>query len=164
MNAAHSNTLPLRTLALFVLWLLLSESYTLGHMAIGFAAALSVAFWNSSYLSRSEYQVRWVQAFAYLPWLFGRILASGAHLSYLILHPKLPIDPKMIHHRPRLSSETALVILGNSITLTPGTITLEASSDELVVHAMDDESTMDVVNLRLENKISGLFVRRASRQ
>lgn len=164
MSVTRSNTLPLRTAALFALWLLLSESYTFVHMAIGFAAALGVALLNSSPDSRSDYQLRWPQAVVYVPWLFGRILASGGHLAYMVLHPALPIDPKMVKYRPRLKSETALALLGNSITLTPGTVTVEASAEEFEIHAMDDESALDVTSSRLENKIAGLFKRRASRR
>ena len=162
MTVTRSNTLPLRTAALFALWLLLSESYSLVHMAIGFVAAFGVALLNSSPDSRSDYQLRWPQAVVYVPWLFGRILASGGHLAYLVLHPELPINPKMVRHRPQLESETALALLGNSITLTPGTVTVEASADGFEVHAMDDESAADVISSRLENKIAGLFQRRPS--
>jgi multicomponent Na+:H+ antiporter subunit E len=160
MSAPFSSTLPHRTVALFALWLFLSESYTVVHMGLGLIAAFGVALLNSGGLSRSAYQVRWIRAFAYIPWLFGRILVSGIHLSYLILHPSMPIDPKVFRQSTRLTSETAVAILGNSITLTPGTVTIEASSDELVVHAMDEESTLDVTSLRLENKIAGLFTGR----
>jgi multisubunit Na+/H+ antiporter MnhE subunit len=47
--------------------------------------------------------------------------------------------------------------MGNSITLTPGTITVEVNSQELVVHAMDDKSADDVTSLRLEKQIAGLL-------
>lgn len=159
MNASYSSTLPHRTVALFALWLLLSQSYTLVHMAVGAVAAFGVALLNTDSLPRSGYKVRWFRAVLYIPWLFTRILASGVHLSYLILHPSLPIDPKIIRQSTRLETETAVAILGNSITLTPGTLTLQANLDEIIVHAMDDESTLDVINSRLENKIAALFVR-----
>jgi multicomponent Na+:H+ antiporter subunit E len=160
MNASSTSTLPHRTVALFALWLFLSESYILVHMAVGLVAAFGVALLNTGGLSRPEYKLRWVNTLVYAPWLFGRILASGVHLSYLILHPRLPIDPKVFRYSTRLKSETAVAILGNSITLTPGTVTIEADSDELVVHAMDEESTLDVTSLRLENKVAGLFAGR----
>lgn len=160
MSPLLSTTLPHRTAALFVLWLLLSESYTWTHMGIGFLAALGVALLNTTRLAPAEHRVHWGRLFAYVPWLFGRILASGAHLSYLILHPGLPIDPKIIRCRTNLDNDNAVVVLGNSITLTPGTITVEANSEELVVHAMDDESTLDVTSLRLEKKVAALFTRR----
>ena len=160
MGTASTNSLPLRTIALFALWLLFSESYTAMHMAIGFGAALGVALLNSSELSRSAYSVRWIHLLAYVPWLFGRILVSGLHLSYLILHPSLPLDPRIIRHRTRLTGDTALAVFGNSITLTPGTVTVEVDSDELEVHALDEASASDVTSLRLENRIASLFTRR----
>ena len=160
MSAAATNSLPLRTIALFALWLLLSESFNPVHMAIGFGAALGVALLNSSEQSLTEYRVRWIGLLVYAPWLFGRILASGMHLTYLILHPSLPLNPQVIRHRTRLSGDTAITILGNSITLTPGTVTVEVNGNELEVHALDEASGADVISLRLENKIAGLFTRK----
>jgi multicomponent Na+:H+ antiporter subunit E len=92
--------------------------------------------------------------------LFSRILASGVHLTYLILHPRLPLDPRIIRYRTQLTGDTALTIFGNSITLTPGTVTVEIDSDELEVHALDEASALDITSLRLEKKIADLFTRR----
>jgi multicomponent Na+:H+ antiporter subunit E len=63
----------------------------------------------------------------------------------------------MIHHRTHVHEEGGIVLMGNSITLTPGTITVEVNSQELVVHAMDDKSADDVTSLRLEKQIAGLL-------
>lgn len=82
---------------------------------------------------------------------------SGLHLAYLILHPKMPIAPRMIQYQTMLGNEAAVVLLGNSITLTPGTLTAEVNSNHLLVHAMDEESARDLVTLRLEQKVSGIF-------
>ena len=164
MSALLSTTLPHRTVALFVLWLWLSGSYNLLHMAIGLFAAFGVALLNTNRLATPpEYKINWPRLFAYAPWLFGRILLSGLHLSFLILHPRLPIAPKMIHYRTQLANEDAVVVLGNSITLTPGTLTAEANDDELVVHAMDEYSAQDVTSCRLEGKVAGLFGRGRAR-
>ncbi|MEO1971267.1 MAG: Na+/H+ antiporter subunit E, partial [Pirellulaceae bacterium] len=54
----------------------------------------------------------------------------------------------------------SIVLLGNSITLTPGTITVEVESQDLVVHAIDDSSAADVISRRIEQKIDGLFTTR----
>lgn len=160
MSVLLSTTLPLRTMALFVLWLLLSESYNLLHMAIGLAAAFGVALLNTDRLTPTAYRIHWLRLAAYLPWLLWRIFVSGVHLSVLILHPRLPIDPRIIRHRTELANENAIVLLGNSITLTPGTITAEANADELLVHAMDDHAAQDVTTFRLDRKIATLFKRR----
>ncbi len=163
MSVLLSTTLLHKTAALFVLWLLLSESYNLLHMAIGLAAAFGVALLNTNRLTPAAYSIYWLRLFAYLPWLLGRIFLSGLHLSFLILHPRLPIAPQMIRHRTELANENAIVLLGNSITLTPGTLTVEANPDEVLVHAMDDYSAQDVTTLRLDRKIANLFKRREAR-
>ena len=163
MSALLATTLPLRTAALFVLWLLLSESYNLLHMAIGLAAAFGVALLNTDRLPPAAYRIYWLRLLAYLPWLLGRIFLSGLHLSVLILHPRLPIAPRIIRHRTELANENAIVLLGNSITLTPGTLTVEANADELLVHAMDDHAAQDVMTFRLDRKIATLFKRREVR-
>ena len=157
MRKRHSKRLAFWTVLLFVLWLLLSESFRPAHMAVGLASALIVALLSTDPSVPRAYTVRWPQALVYFPWLFGRILASGLHLSYLILHPRLPIKPQIFRHRVQLGNNEAVMLMGNSITLTPGTVTVEASTEELVVHAMDDESTLDVTTGRLERRVAAVF-------
>ena len=82
---------------------------------------------------------------------------SGLHVSRLILHPKLPISPKLIRHKTKLKSDAELVVLGNSITLTPGTITVEIAPGELVVHAIDEASSTDITDGILDSRIERLF-------
>ena len=94
----------------------------------------------------------WVRAVA-----IGRILKSSFHVSRLILHPALPIAPELIHHKTKLTSDGELVVLGNSITLTPGTITVEVAPGELVVHTIDKSSCKDLVNGLYDSKVSRLF-------
>jgi multicomponent Na+:H+ antiporter subunit E len=156
MNSSIYRTLILKTFGFFLIWLLLSESFNLFHVGLGLLAAFGVAWFNTD-RSVSRFAILRLRIVWYFPWLVGRILQSGFHLSVLILHPALPIDPKLIRYRTKLREEAAIVLLGNSITLTPGTITAELNSQDLVVHAMDDESADDVTSLRLEQQIASLF-------
>ncbi|MDA1312074.1 MAG: Na+/H+ antiporter subunit E [Acidobacteria bacterium] len=144
-------------MTLFVIWLLLTASYTPAHMALGFVASFGVALLNTDAGRPPGVAIRWLQLLQFLPWLFGRILISGLHLSFLILHPKLPIAPALIRYRTKLSHEPGIVLLGSSITLTPGTVTAEAQSDELIVHAIDGESLDDLQSQRLESKVADVF-------
>ena len=156
MKSGFYQTLILRTLVFFLIWLLLSESFGLFHMGLGLLVAVGVAWFNTDRsISRSAFprlRIVW-----YFVWLLSRILQSGFHLSVLILHPALPIDPRLIRYRTKLRDEAGIVLLGNSITLTPGTITVEVESQDLVVHAMDDTSAEDVTSLQFEPQIAGLF-------
>ena len=145
------------TLILFALWLLLSESLNPLHIAVGAVAALTVSLLSGYSRSKRTYSVRWIRALAYFPWLFGHILMSGLRVAYLILHPKLPIKPKIFRYPTSLGNDVAVMLLGNSITLTPGTVTVEARSDELTVHAIDSDSAGDLDLQRLERAVAGVF-------
>lgn len=157
MNPSYLYTLTLRICAFFLIWLLLSESFDGLHMGMGIVVAFGVA-WLNTERTATRASIRGWRMCWYFPWLVGRILQSGWHLSMLILHPALPIDPKMIRHRTELKDNSSIVLLGNSITLTPGTITVEVDSQDLLVHAMDDNSADDVTSRRIERRIDGLFV------
>lgn len=157
MRTLHGKRLAFWTLVLFVLWLLLSESFNAFHMAVGLAVAVLVAALRLDARADRRHRVRWLSAVAYIPWLFSRMFVSGLHVSYLILHPKLPIQPVLFRHRADLGSEEAVLLMGNSITLTPGTVTVEAGLDELVVHALDEKSTEDVTSQRLETRVATVF-------
>ena len=157
MNSRFDKHLVYKTLALFVIWLLLTESYSPVHMALGLVASFGVALLNTDPARPTDVAIRWLQLLRFFPWLFGRIFVSGLHLSFLILHPKLPIAPVLVRHRTKLGHEPGVVLLGNSVTLTPGTVTAEAHRDELVVHAMDDKSLQDLNSERLERKVAEVF-------
>ena len=158
MKPNYYSTLIFKTCAYFLIWLLLSEGRQLG---IGILIASGVASFNTE-RSSTHSSIRGLRMAWYFPWLVGRVLQSGFHLSVLILHPALPIDPKMIRHRTKLQDDGSIVLLGNSITLTPGTITVEVESQDLVVHAMDDSSADDVTSRRMEQQIDGLFIVRGT--
>jgi multicomponent Na+:H+ antiporter subunit E len=156
MKSSFFQTLFLKTLGFSLIWLLLSESFDKFSVGLGLVAASGVAWFNTD-RSTSRFTIPRLRIVWYFLWLVGRILQSGFHLSVLILHPALPIDPKLIRYRTKLREEAGIVLLGNSITLTPGTITVEVNSQDLVVHAMDDKSANDVTSLHMDQRIAGLF-------
>lgn len=164
MGIRFTSRRALYALVLFALWMLLSESVNPLHVVTGLVAALVIVALNTRAPGSSQYRVRGWQAAIYLPWLLIRILLSGLHLSYLILHPRMPIKPKLFRHPTALGHESGIVLLSNSITLTPGTITVEAGDDSVVVHAMDGASAEDVVSDRLERRIAAVFEPREGRR
>jgi multicomponent Na+:H+ antiporter subunit E len=162
VKPSYYSTLTLKTCAFFLVWLFLSESFDGLLMGMGILVACGVA-WLNTERSSTRSSIRGWRMVWYFSWLAGRILQSGLHLSVLILHPALPIDPKMIRYQTKLQDDGSIVLLGNSITLTPGTITVEVESQDLVVHAMDDSSADDVTSRRIEQRIDGLFIARGTK-
>ena len=93
----------------------------------------------------------------YSPWLFLRIVESSLHLTKLILNPSLPIKPRLITYRSQLQHRGAIVVLGNSVTLTPGTITVEINGNTFLVHAIDEAAGNDLTTGRMERKLAWVF-------
>lgn len=143
-------------LALFGLWLVLSASGNFAHLAFG-ALVAAIVVWVSPKPNPNAKKLFWVAAIAYIPWLFIRVLKSGIHVSKLILQAELPIKPTLIEHKTSLSSDGELTVLGNSITLTPGTITVEVEPGKLLVHAIDGDSHQELSAGAFDTKVSQLF-------
>jgi multicomponent Na+:H+ antiporter subunit E len=161
MRPISSQFLILKTAALFVMWVMLSGKFDLFHLGLGLVLSFCVAWINSGHSPFVPRFHLWGKILMYLPWLFMRIVDSSLHLTKLILHPRLPIHPRLIRYESTLQEPPAVVLLGNSITLTPGTITVEVNGQVLLIHAMDEVSSEDVTSGRIESKIAEVFGERA---
>jgi multicomponent Na+:H+ antiporter subunit E len=95
----------------------------------------------------------------YLVWLLWQMIKSGVYVAYLILHPKLRIKPEVVRFTSRQPNVIARVILGNSITLTPGTLTLAISGDRFVVHALTRDTGDTLINGEMGAKVCRLYSR-----
>ena len=152
-----ARTLILKTIGLFGLWVLLSGKLDVFHLSVGFLGAALIAWVNTKSRHLNEPPLPLVRLVLYLPWLFWGIVKSNLNITKIILDPKLPINPRLIQYRTDLRSNPAVILLGNSITLTPGTVTIEVSSSELLVHALDDESSSGLESRTMERKIAEAF-------
>ena len=152
-----SQFLALKAISLFVLWVMLSASFDWIHLGLGLILSFAVAWINSGHSPFVPKFRLWGNILLYLPWLFVKIVKSSLHVSKLILHPALPINPRLIDVEANLGHHAAVVLLGNSITLTPGTITAEVDRNTLIVHALDEVSGEDVTKKSIESKIAGIF-------
>ena len=152
-----SEFLFLKALALFAFWILLSGSFEWIHLGLGLLCSFLVAWLNSGHSPFVPKFGLWLRIFLYLPWLFYKIIQSSLHLSKLILHPSLPISPRLISVDSKLRHHAAVVLFGNSITLTPGTITAEVDGNKLIVHSMDKALSDDLESKQMESKIAEIF-------
>ncbi|TWU06161.1 Na+/H+ antiporter subunit E [Stieleria varia] len=155
MSARFYRNLFYKTLFFFIVWLVLSESFDWFHMGLGVISAFGVA-WLNTEREQTRSLIPPMSIIWYVPWLVVQVVKSGVHLSKLILSPSLPISPKIIRYRTELRKDAGIVLLANSITLTPGTITLEVNGQELVVHAIDSASASDLMDQQIEQRIAGM--------
>ncbi len=73
----------------------------------------------------------------YLPLFVWKLILANVSIAKIVLNPKLPINPGFVTIRTGLDSEVSKLILANSITLTPGTLSVDVNGDELLIHWVD---------------------------
>lgn len=142
---------------LFIFWLLLSGMYTPFLVLAGLGASIAVAAlaWRMDVADREGLPVHLtLGALAYWPWLVKEIVSSGWQVSRIILHPRLPVSPALVRFAPSQKSAVGLVTHANSITLTPGTITVEADHREFLVHALTRAAAAGVVDSEMDRRVS----------
>ncbi len=130
---------------MFGVWVVLSGKFDPFHLSLGVISCAIVAYLSADLLRPSMrglliLLIRWVP---YLLWLMKEIFKANLHVTYLVFHPRMMdlIDPEIIKFRSKLEGDLALVTFANSITLTPGTITVNVSPDgDFKVHAIDKAS------------------------
>lgn len=134
-------------ISLFVFWLVLSGHYTAFLISMGVACTLAIlALAHRMKIVDSEgHPVELVVgALTYWPWLLWEIVKSAWTVTKVILSPKLPITPTLTRVKATQKSALGVNIYANSITLTPGTISVEVQNNEIVVHALQKDGADDV--------------------
>ena len=89
----------------------------------------------------------------YVPWLSWAIVRSNIDIAALILQPGLPISPRVIKVKAGQSTTVGKVLYANSITLTPGTVSLDLEDDVITVHALDEASAADLEEGSMDHRV-----------
>lgn len=129
------------TLAIF--WLSNSGHYTPLLLGLGSVSVLLsvILTWRLGGIDReSAPYVRIFGAIRYLPWLVWEILKANYDVIKACLKADLDISPALVRVKTTCKSDLAKVTFANSITLTPGTVTIEVEGDKLLVHALYEGS------------------------
>lgn len=145
--------------ALFAFWMLLSGMVTpfLVAAGIGSAAAVALLARRMEVADREGHPIHLAAAaLTYWPWLLKEIAVSGWQVAKIILHPRLPVSPALVRFKPSQKSAVGLVTHANSITLTPGTITVEADHDEFLVHALTLEGARALADSAMDRHVRAL--------
>lgn len=142
---------------LYLFWLVLSGYFTIFLMSAGAACAVAVV-WFARRMEVIDAEGHPVQLgwriVAYWIWLSKEIAKSAWDVSRIIVDPRLPISPTMISFKPSQKTTVGLVIHANSITLTPGTITIDAAQARFMVHALTRAGAEGVTNGDMDRRVS----------
>jgi multicomponent Na+:H+ antiporter subunit E len=154
-----------QAVVLFTFWLILSGHYDPFHLSLGVLSvfiviALNYRINHVQFFSRDVPEWEKIQVgrvLLYIPWLLWQIVIASFQVAYLVLHPRKPVNPALLKFRAKLPNAGARVILGNSITLTPGTVTCRIEGDEFLVHALTSDSMEDLANGEMPTRVALLF-------
>jgi multicomponent Na+:H+ antiporter subunit E len=142
------------------IWYLLSGKFDVLHFGIGVLTAVVIAALYRPVEDVTDWRVG--RFLAYVPWLIGQIVLSNLRVARIVLSPRMPISPAFVRLRPEVAGPRALTLLGSSITLTPGTLTIDVSGDEIFVHALDQNSAQDVRDRVIERRVGEIFPQRGA--
>ncbi|MGQ1784953.1 MULTISPECIES: Na+/H+ antiporter subunit E [unclassified Saccharicrinis] len=139
-------------------WLLLTFSLSLQNIMVGVVAALlTVLFFGNFFPEKTARLLqpqRYLWFIVYLFIFIWECLKANFDVAYRVLHPAMPIKPGIVKIEMSLKTDLARTILANSITMTPGTITVDMIGDLLYVHWIYISSTDPEV---YSKKIAGRF-------
>jgi multicomponent Na+:H+ antiporter subunit E len=142
---------------LFIFWLLLSGHYTGFLVAMGALSSVAVALLarRMDLVDREGHPINlsW-RLIGYWPWLFKEIVKSAWDVSKIILNPKLPISPTLVRVKTSQKTTVGVVTYANSITLTPGTISVEVAQGEILVHALTREGAASLAEGEMDRRVS----------
>lgn len=158
---------------LMAVWLLLSGHYDVTHITMGVLSCLAVVllhvrlrryYFLQEEIAEASAQIknitpsklRYGRVLVYIPWLIWQIVAAALQVAVAVLNTKR-VDPSLVRFKTRLPNTSAKVILGNSITLTPGTITVQIEGDEFLVHALMDASATGIADGSLPGEVAKLY-------
>jgi multicomponent Na+:H+ antiporter subunit E len=168
MTVQKAGRLALQCTILFVFWLALSGKLELKYLLFGLGSAALVTFVTQDLLEPQEGQRRTPSSMArflkagwrllsYFVWLIYEIVKSNIQVAYIVLHPKLPVNPGLLRFRTRLQSRVGQILLANSITLTPGTITVDLTEGTYLVHALVPEAAGALLEEKMQAKLGAIF-------
>ncbi len=146
-------------LVLYGTWLLFSGIYTPLLMGLGAVSCLAVVgiAHRMDVVDREGHPIHlgW-RALTYWMWLAVEIVKANIDVARRILDPKMPIDPVVVTVKASQGSELGQVIYANSITLTPGTVSIRINDNAILVHAIATELAEDIQSGAMDRRVTAM--------
>lgn len=134
-------------------------------MFVGAAASLLIVFMSRRFNIRSAHPrpsgrpgMRWLYFItSYLPWLLREIILANIHVAQLVISRKPDLDPHIIEIPINLQRAPAQVLLANSITLTPGTVSIDVRPNRIIAHALTPAASGSLESQDMQQRVAALF-------
>lgn len=162
-RAFHSPTYAALVFGLLLAtWVVLSGLFDFFHLGLGVISCALVTWLSADLLFEERgfaLRSRFVQAVrlaTYLVWLLGQIVLANLHLLRLAFSGRERLQPQIVRYRCALGTDFEKFLLANSITLTPGTVTIKIVGGTFYVHAISDVAAAGL-NGEMERRIARIF-------
>lgn len=146
---------------IFAFWLVISASLAPADLLLGAALSTALGAWSVQFLWAGEApQVSPRQLLGLLRYLLGfsvQVFRSAVHVARVVADPRLPIRPRLITCRTGLRREISRVAFAHSVSLTPGTLTVDMDGGNFLVHCLDDQSAARILSGALERQVARVF-------
>jgi multicomponent Na+:H+ antiporter subunit E len=142
---------------LLIVWLLWSGHYTPLLLCLGVLSCAFVAWtaWRMGLVDREGVPIEVTpRMLLYLPYLALEIVKANVDVARRIIDPRLPIGPRVFHTRAKQKTDLGRVIYANSITLTPGTVSIDVDGDDITVHALTAEAEAGVQDDEMNRRVA----------
>lgn len=152
----RKNTWIIASILLFAIWIFLSGRFEVKYLMYG-AVASVLAGWAFAKIN-DEMKISIPAFLLYFCWLIKEIIKSACDITKVVLSPHMQINPHIIEFELDYGSDTAATMLANSITLTPGTVTVDIKDGKhFVVHALTDKSADGLLEGTMQRKVGEVF-------
>jgi len=158
-TGARLSRVMLLSVLLVLAWLLWSGYFKPLILMFGaFSCAIVLVTAHRMHLFDTDiFELRFIsRLFSYWVWLGREVVRSSLEVTRIVLDPKLPIKPTVVEIDSHCRHPIDLVILGNSITLTPGTLTLSIDDGRFMVHALTENGARDIEGGEMDRRVSEL--------
>jgi multicomponent Na+:H+ antiporter subunit E len=157
--------IAVQVVVLLTLWFVLSGLLDTFHIVLGIISVGAVVAFNYRLNQVQLFKgdepewsgIRFEFLFGFLAWLIWEIILGSLSVARVVLHPRMPVEPSILRFRVKLPRLGAKVLLGNVITLTPGTVTLDIKEDEFIVHTLTPGASANIIDGTMPKRVAQLY-------
>lgn len=151
-----------------LIWTLLTWPPDLQHLIVGILVSIFVSFMTGDMFVKRPYVFKSINRYLwflyYVPVFIWECIKANVDVAYRVIHPDLPINPGIVKVKTILKSDTGLTFLANSITLTPGTMSVDIDQERgfLYIHWIDVkdkdvQKATEIIVQRFEDILKRIF-------
>ncbi|MEW6188783.1 MAG: Na+/H+ antiporter subunit E [Actinomycetota bacterium] len=148
--------------SLWIFWIILTASFKVAILIIGLILSFFVAILCRGLLAGHMETIKMSRKqfgrfILYVPYLITQIIKANIDVAERVLDPRLPISPIIIRFKFPLDSHLAQITMANSITLTPGTLTVDIQDNTFFIHCLAEEHAESIFGWDLQEHVIGVY-------